>query len=167
MSAHSVSRLICIILNCAIVFATVAAGSSRARADGDDFFFNADGLPRETDMFFFGAVKDEDGRYVNQARVRAVLTLHMESGERQLTYEAITNELGRYRTNNFANVFLGLDLELDPSLVTLSVVKEGYREKYRDRRSKRDQMRLIEINFVMSKAPDAATSATPTITPGE
>ena len=161
--ARSAHRLICFILSCALLAGIFAVGSSCARADGDDFFFDDNGVPRDTDLFFVGSVKDENGRFISRARVRAVLTLNMDSGVRHLTYESITNELGRYRTLNLANVILGLDLELDPSLVTLSVLKEGYREKYRDNRSRRGQTRLIEINFVMSRAPEAGDSKKPSV----
>ena len=161
------NRLARLVLICVVLTAIVVLQPSNVRADGDDFFFDAHGMPRDTDLFYFGSVKDEEGRYISQARVRAVLTLPMDSGERKLTIDSVTNELGRYRTNNLANIILGLDLDLDPSIVALSVVKEGYREKRRDRRSKRDETRLIEMNFVMSKIPDTGEVKTPPITPGE
>ena len=121
------------------------------RADGDDYFLDANGAPRETDLVYFGSVKDVAGAYIAGATVRVDIVFAMESGTRHLTYEWITDVLGRYRTRNLGRTILGLDMDIDTEAITVTATKPGYRQVRRDYRSKRQEKRLIEVNFLMAK----------------
>ncbi|MSO98374.1 MAG: carboxypeptidase regulatory-like domain-containing protein [Rhodospirillaceae bacterium] len=134
----------------ACLFFTYALSTPPAHANGDAFF-DDNGAPRETELVYFGSVKDERGDYIAGAIVRAVLALQMESGMRHLTYDATTNVIGRYRTANLGRTIIGFGTDIDPETVTLTAHKEGYRQVRRFYRSRRDQKASIEVNFVMVK----------------
>ena len=121
------------------------------RADGDDYFMSLNGELRETELTFFGAVRDEDRKFVMGATVHVDILFKMESGPRHLGYDLRTNELGRYRTNNLGRTILGMGFDIDLEAVTLTVVKEGYHLVRQEYRSKRNEKRLIEVNFFMAK----------------
>ena len=117
------------------------------------FFLDMRGMPRETELVYIGVVKDENGKYLQNAIVRAEIAIEMESGVRFLKYDSVTDVLGRNRTRNLGRTIIAFDLEIDPTKVTLAVIKEGYKVKRRYLRSRRNQTRLIEVDFLMAKEP--------------
>ncbi len=154
MSAGSPdNRLGRIGLACAILISVLVGMPRGARCDGDDFFLDMRGMPRETELIYIGVVKDEEGKYLQGAIVRAELALEMDSGVRYLKYDSVTDVLGRYRTRNLGRTIIGLDLEIDPKKVTLTALKDGYTIKRSYVRSPRTQTRLIEVDFLMTKKP--------------
>ena len=140
-------------LACANAVSVLVGLSRDARCDGDDFFLDMRGMPRETELVYIGVVKDENGKYLQNAIVRAEIAIEMESGVRFLKYDSVTDVLGRYRTRNLGRTIIAFDLEIDPTKVTLAVIKEGYKVKRRYLRSRRNQTRLIEVDFLMAKEP--------------
>lgn len=138
--------------------ALLALLAGPAIANGDNYFrFNvfAD-KPLDQQVIFAGTVKDEDGRRIKDARLTIGVVIPIEVGEKRVTYNAYTNDLGRFRSLDVASVVLALEeleVSVDAAKVTLSIDKPGYEEVRRIARSKRGQKNgIFEVDFTMRKA---------------
>lgn len=129
--------------------AAAAAVSRGALANGD-VFFEAEEIPGQTEFVYFGSVKDEDGNYLDN------VTVTIDVSEPHLTYDAYSNVLGRYRTLDVGRAVVDLGFEMDPSKVTVTVFKPGYKVvRKMDRRPSRAKKGAFEMNFIMAKDTDA------------
>ena len=111
-----------------------------------DTFFNSKELVGHPEFVIFGNVKDDRGRYLENAVVRVYVVEHM------LEFTAKTDILGRYRTPDVGRAIKELGYEVDPTLVSVAVEYPGYhidRREYRGRR--RQSNGAIEINFRMAR----------------
>lgn len=130
--------------------AALCAAGSLSRdvfANGDEFF-GAEEIPGQTEFVYFGSVKDEKGKYLDNVEVTLIVS------DPPLTYLAYTDVLGRYRTLDAGRALLDLGYEPDPQLMTLSVARIGYAQTRRMNRSPtRAKKGAFEVNFVMSQLP--------------
>jgi hypothetical protein len=126
-----------------------AAVTPKAFANGD-VFFEAEEIPGKTEFVYFGAVRDEEGNYLDGA------TVTIDVSEPHLTYDAYTNILGRYRTLDVGRAIVDLGFEVDPSKVTVTAYKQGFKMTRRmDRRPGRAKKGAYEMNFVMARETEA------------
>lgn len=139
----------------------VALLAGSALANGDAYFrFNVfAGKPLEEQVVFAGSVKDEQGRRVKDARLTIGIVIPVEVGEKLVTYNAYTNDLGRFRSLDVASVILALEeleVTVDAAKVTLKIDKAGYEEVRRIRRERAGQKNgIFEVDFTLKKtAPD-------------
>ncbi len=128
-----------------------------ARADGDDFFqselFNPDGTPVRQNGFV-GTVKDDSGRYIEDATITVRVTVDLGQTKQPLAYNAYTNALGRYRTldvNGVVADFFAVDVDIDPKDIDVTAEKQGYILQQRFNRGPTGKVGPIEINFVLKK----------------
>jgi hypothetical protein len=128
-----------------------------AFANGDNYFrFNvfAD-KPLDQQVIFAGTVKDEDGRRIKDARLTIGIVIPVEVGEKLVTYNAYTNDLGRYRSLDVASVVLALEeleVSVDASKVTLRIDKTGHEEVRRISRARGGQKNgIFEVDFTLKK----------------
>ena len=123
----------------------VAAVSRTALANGD-VFFEAEEIPGQTEFVYFGSVKDEAGNYLDN------VTVTIDVSDPHLTYDAYTNVLGRYRTLDVGRAVIDLGFPMDPTKVTMTVFKVGYKLiRTMDRRPARAKKGAFEVNFIMAK----------------
>ncbi len=127
-------------------------------ANGDEFFRDnafADDKPLDTQTIYSGSVRDEDGSYIEDATITVAITVTTPRGERRVTYNAYTNNIGRYRTLDVASVVLVMeevDIKVDPRAVELSVDKPGYRVVRRLDRSRAKQTAgVFEVDFWLAR----------------
>jgi hypothetical protein len=130
-----------------------------AWGNGDEFFRGdafADDKPLDTQVIFSGSVKDQQGNYIEDATITVALTVTTPRGERQITFNAYTNNIGRFRTLDAATVVLVMEeveVDVDPRQVELTVAKPGYEVVRRLDRSRRSQTRgVFEVDFTLQKA---------------
>jgi hypothetical protein len=135
---------------------------SVAWGNGDEFFRAdafSDDKPLDTQVIYNGSVRDEEGNYIEDATITVGITVQTPRGERRVTYNAYTNNIGRYRTLDVATVILVMEevtVEVDPRQVDITVDKTGYRLVRRlDRSRVRQTNGVFEIDFWM----DATESA--------
>jgi hypothetical protein len=125
------------------------AVSGRAALANGDVFFEAEEIPGQTEFVYFGSVKDDDGNYLEGAIVTTVVK------EPQLTYDAYTNVLGRYRTLDVGRAVVDLGFEIDPKIFDVTVTLPGYTQVRRFNRGRAGQNKgAVELNFVMKKNPE-------------
>ena len=130
-----------------------------ARGNGDEFFqgdvLESDNKPLETQILYAGRVKDQDGDYIEDATITVAITVPTPRGERRVTYNAYTNNIGRYLTLDVAGVVLmmeAIEVEVEPDEVEVTVEKEGYEVVRRlDRSRTRQKNGLFEIDFWMTR----------------
>ena len=141
-----------------LVVLVMVAGTNVALGNGDEFFRDdafSDDKPLETQVIFSGSVKDEAGRYVEDATITVALTVATPRGERRIAYNAYTNNIGRYRTLDVASVVLvmeEIEVAVDPRTVELSVAKPGYEVTRRLDRSRAGQTSgVFEVDFWMDR----------------
>ncbi|MCB2108563.1 MAG: hypothetical protein KDE14_12730 [Rhodobacteraceae bacterium] len=127
--------------------------SADGYADGDDYFAIAN-VPLDHQLIYTGAVKDEDGNYLEGVLVRwqATGSTGPEGEEHTSTAGTWTDVLGRFRTLDIARVVAREGAELDPMRVEVSAEKPGYEIARRLRRTLgREFMGLQQVDFVMRK----------------
>jgi hypothetical protein len=127
-----------------------------AFSNGDEFFQGdpfADDKPLDTQVIFAGSVKDLDGQPIEDATITVAITVDTPRGERPITYNAYTNNIGRYRALDVATVIMVMEqvaVMVDPRQVELSVAKPGFEVVRRLDRSRRSQTSgVFEIDFTM------------------
>jgi hypothetical protein len=134
-----------------VVLLISAGGPHVAHGNGDEFF-------RDNAFSYSGSVRDESGNYIEDATITVAITVQTPRGERQISYNAYTNNIGRYRTLDVASVVLvmeEIELEVDPDVVELSVEKSGYRVTRRLDRSRALQLNCVfEVDFWMTQSGD-------------
>lgn len=133
--------------------------ADQAAANGDEFFRDnafSDDKPLEEQVIFSGRVRDEAGGYIEDATITLAITVQTPRGERRISYNAYTNNIGRFRALDVATVVLvmeEIEVDVDPKAVEITVEKEGYRLSRRLSRSKARQTRgVFEIDFWMTRA---------------
>jgi hypothetical protein len=128
------------------VIAVIACAlPSQVWSNGDGFFQSKE-FPGKPQFVIFGNVKDDQGKYLDNASI----TIRVE--EHQLFFTVQTDILGRYRTPDVGRAIEDLGYQVDPSLITIAVECPGYREVRREYRGKfRQNHGPIEINFLMAK----------------
>jgi len=137
----------------------LAAGvSTHARANGDEFFRGdafSDNKPLDTQVIFSGSVRDEAGNYVEDATITVGITVSTPRGERRVTYNAYTNNIGRYRTLDVASVVLVMEevaVDVDPRQVDITADKAGFKVTRRLDRSRARQTRgVFEVDFWVAR----------------
>jgi hypothetical protein len=117
------ARLTLAVARLAVIVVLVLAGIAPARAGGVNFGDDSDGGANDGPSYF-GFVRDADGSAVPGARV----TASVKSGGAIVT---ISNSMGVYKFPGFAK-------EINPNSVTVSCVKDGYKETNVLRRSPAD-----------------------------
>ena len=128
-----------------------------AHANGDNYFrFNVfAGKPLEQQVVFAGTVKDEQGRRLKDARLTIGIVVPIEVGEKLVTYNAYTNDLGRYRSLDVASVVLALEeleVPVDAAKVKLKIDMAGYEEARRINRARGGQKNgIFEVDFTLKK----------------
>ncbi len=134
-----------------------AAPFDYASGNGDEFFRDdafSDDVPLDTQTIFSGSIRDEEGNYIEDATITVAITVQTPRGERRITYNAYTNNIGRYRTLDVASVVLVMEeveITVDPADVELSVEKTGYEVVRRlDRSRARQKSGVFEIDFWMA-----------------
>lgn len=138
--------------------AALLMGAGHAFANGDNYFrFNVfDTKPLDQQIIFSGTVKDEAGRYVKDARLTIGVMVPVEVGEKLVTYNAYTNDLGRYRSLDVGSVVLALEeleVAVDATKVSLKIDKTGYEEIRRLNRARGGQKNgIFEVDFTLRKA---------------
>ena len=143
-----------------LTFIFCLLASFNGYADGDDFFEIID-VPNEQQLIFVGTVKDEGGRYVQDALVRWQATGIVGDGgdEHTSTAGTWTNVLGRFRTVDLARVVAREGAKLDLERVEFTVEKQGYEMVRRMIRTRGPmRMGLQEIDFVLRKSNQAQRS---------
>lgn len=129
----------------ALGFVQLVGAPTTLRADGDDFF-EAAGIPGETEYAVAGTVKDVAGRYLNN------VTVTIETSDPHLSYDAITDALGRFRTLDIGRLIKELGYDVDSSKVTVEPRLPGYRTVRRFNRGKARQNKgVVEMDFTLAK----------------
>jgi hypothetical protein len=127
-----------------------------AFSNGDEFFQGdpfADDKPLDVQVIFAGSVKDQDGQPIPDATITVAITVDTPRGEREITYNAYTNNIGRYRALDVATVIMVMEqvtITVDPRQAELTVAKPGFEVVRRLDRSRRSQTSgVFEIDFTM------------------
>ena len=103
------------------LFSALLIGAPTAlRANGDDFF-EALATSGKAEYVVFGNVKDETGRYIEDAIVT------IEVSDPRLDYQTLTDVLGHFRTLDIGRAVKDLGYEFDANKVTIEVKLPGYR----------------------------------------
>lgn len=98
---------------CSLTMATLGLSSSPVHANGDLFFHEREAGPN--DVLYLGRVVDIEGKPVVGARIRILIV------PTRVNYFSATDSNGRYR-------FGGVPKSVNPSQVTVTVEKAGYRQ---------------------------------------
>ena len=140
------------------VWLTALTLSPPVWGNGDEFFRDdafSDDKPLDTQVIFSGSVRDEDGRYIEDATITVSITVATPRGEREINYNAYTNNIGRYKTLDVASVVLVMEeveVDVDPRQVQVGVDKPGYSVLQRlDRSRARQKSGVFEIDFRMAR----------------
>jgi len=143
-------------LHCLLLF---TIGVNVAWGNGDEFFRGdafADDKPLDAQVIFTGSVKDQQGNYIEDATITVALTVNTPRGERRITFNAYTNNIGRFRTLDAATVVLVMEeveVDVDARQIELTVGKPGYEVVRRLDRSRRGQKRgVFEVDFTLQEA---------------
>ena len=129
----------------ALGFLMLVGTRTTLRADGDDFF-EAAGIASETEYAVAGTVKDGAGRHLNG------VTVTIETSDPHLSYDAITDTLGRFRTLDIGRLIKELGYDVDSRKVTVEPRLPGYRTVRRFYRGKAGQNKgVVEMDFTLSK----------------
>jgi hypothetical protein len=130
-------------LNVIAAIACAFAGPAWANGDG---FFESKEIPGKPEFVIFGNVKDDRGKYLDNATVRVQVAEHM------LEFTTETDVIGRFRTPDVGRAIKDLGYEVDLSLIAITVEYPDHHVERREYRGKRGQKKgAIEINFRMKK----------------
>lgn len=129
-----------------VIAAAACVMTSPAWSNGDGFFESKE-IPGKPEFVIFGNVKDDQGKYLDNATVKVNVAEHM------LEFTAETDVLGRFRTPDVGRAINELGYQVDLSLITITVECAGYELARREYRGKRLQNKgAVEINFRMKKS---------------
>src|SRR5262249_38169384 len=110
-------------------------------------FLNSTEIVGNPEFVIFGSVKDDKGKYLDNAKVTVKVAEHM------LEFSAENNCIGRFRTPEFGRAIKDLGYDVDLSLITVTVDCPGYGVAKREYRGKYLQNKgAIEMNFRMKNA---------------
>lgn len=123
----------------------IAGLAQQARANGDDFFSGTE-IPGQTELVYFGTVKDEDGAFMRG------VTVTVTCADPPLEYITQTDFLGRFRTADAGRGMLELGYSVDERKLDIRASHEGYTQSGRMRRKpfKADRG-AFEVIFMMKK----------------
>ena len=132
----------------------MAVGFARsALANGDEFFGGVE-IVGQTELVYFGSVKDRDGNYLEGVEVT------LTCSDPSLTYVTYTDVIGRYRTADVGRGMIELGYRVDPTKLDIRVAREGYTQVRRLNRSPYLADRgAFEITFTMEKTTGDGPSA--------
>ena len=100
------------------VVVCVLLGAGLAWANGEEFFGSKD---TKLDMYYFGHIKDTDGKVLDNAVVTVVAkNLNMKFPFRN-------DAPGHFRSPDIGKAIKGLGKTVDPSQIEITVLKKGYK----------------------------------------
>jgi hypothetical protein len=123
-----------------IVFAFGAITSSLAWANGQEFFDpGADG---KVELVYVGRVRDVNGRFLKGAEVV------IWSPEAGMTFPAVTDTYGAYRSPDVGASLKEIAAAIDPKQLKVDCALAGY-EQVRPARIPRKTKGRVELDFIM------------------
>jgi hypothetical protein len=99
------------------VFLGLSMTTGFAWANGEEFFGLTDG---KLDMYYFGHIKDGDGKVLDNAVVTVV------AKNLNLKFPFRNDAPGHFRSPDIGKAIKGLGKTVDPSQIEIQVVKKGY-----------------------------------------
>ena len=133
----------------AALAASVSTFSPPALANGEEFFQPAgDG---KVDLVYFGLIKDENGRPLDDA----VLTIRTKNAG--MTFPFQNDAPGHYRSPDIGAALKDLGEKVDPNQTEIECTKAGYKQAHPVKVPTKTEGAL-ELNFVMVKDDKKAAS---------
>jgi hypothetical protein len=133
-----------------VVFAAGAVTSTLAWANGQEFF--EPGAGGKVDLVYVGRVRDVNGRFLKGAEVV------IWSPEAGMTFPAVTDASGAYRSPDVGASLKEMAAAVDPRQLKVDCALTGY-EQVRPARIPRKTNGRVELDFVMRPVGASAALA--------
>ena len=129
-----------------LVFCAVL-GTAFLSANGEEFFGSKD---TKLDMYYFGHIKDTDGKVLDNAVVTVVAkNLNMKFPFRN-------DAPGHFRSPDIGKAIKGLGKTVDPSQIEITVLKKGYKMVAPVKVPNKAEGGVGPLELVLAPAPPAA-----------
>jgi hypothetical protein len=131
------------------VVVCVLLGAGLAWANGEEFFGSKD---TKLDMYYFGHIKDTDGKVLDNAVVTVVAkNLNMKFPFRN-------DAPGHFRSPDIGKAIKGLGKTVDPSQIDITVLKKGYKMTTPIKVPNKTEGGIGPLDVILEAAPAPSTN---------
>src|SRR5262249_24172487 len=132
-----------------IVLLVAVPGASMVWANGEEFFGTKD---TKLDMYYFGHIKDTDGKVLDNAVVTVV------AKNISMKFPFRNDAPGHFRSPDIGKAIKGLGKTIDPSEMEITIQKKGYLLTAPVKVPNKAEGGIGPIEFIMAPAPAASTN---------